>query len=202
MSVFTSEVFECSGVSAYKIPPGDTSVSNWSICGKNLVWTGKVRLLEQEEMSDSPLTPLNRLRLKLELIIVDRPANHATGELEIDQVWGEVWYNPQHRLDKEQVPPFVETIVTSDSYRMFKVIAQIPGTGYVIPKEHPIQVALGIKFNDKIDAYTFKDRIVSYQRRFQSYVEQYNYDKDMEELVESQREMSLEEEEFGDFVGS
>lgn len=226
----SSEVFECSDVSVFKIPPGDLSITDWNKYEKTPVWSGHLKMIEEETFPDSidtqlspqyPPLPIDRIRLKLELfnVIGSGPSKKT------QQLWALVWYNPIFEI---QVPPGgaisnkEETIQRTDSYRLLKIIAQIPGSQYIGSKNNneSIQIALGLRFGDKIDAYTFIERLTSYKKLFNSYVEQYKYELDMLALSQQLSNLSLngtpadefddtnnydhndnDNDDFGDFVG-
>ncbi|CUM64600.1 uncharacterized protein PRCAT00002208001 [Priceomyces carsonii] len=105
--VLSTMLFESSGVSVFKIPPGKISLTNWNLDLANIIWKGDLRLIEQEVLSNemdlfslyntkggdddtSPTMPFKGLRLKLELFQVLNLADNRTA----DEVWAEVWYNP------------------------------------------------------------------------------------------------------------
>lgn len=185
-----SNLFECSKVSVFKIPPGNISLSQWSIYESNVVWKGGLRLIEQHQETQSEvLPPRDVMRLKLELFNTSR----AQG----DSVWGIVYYNPQEDATKQ------ETIQRSESYKFFKIIIQIPDSLYYNnPGDSVTQVGLGLTFHDKIDAYTFIEQLIAYQKLYQGYVQQYNHDININQLILQQESLSLDsDDEFGDFVG-
>lgn len=231
----SSEVFECSDVSVFKIPPGDISMTDWNKYETNTVWRGNLKIIEEESFPEStdtdsdphpPALPIDRIRLKLELFnnLMSGPGKRS------NELWAQVYFNPAHEIKVAvNSDPEIqeETIQRTDSYRLFKIIAQIPGSQYIGSKDQNecIQVALGLKFGDKIDAYTFIERLTSYKKLFQSYVEQYKYELDMinmaslnlndknpepapgindndkNYLTNYDNEINDNDDDFGDFVG-
>ncbi|EGV65473.1 hypothetical protein PSN45_002608 [Yamadazyma tenuis] len=224
LETISTDVFECSAVSVFKIPPGNLSITEWNKYESSTIWSGCLRVLEEETYIEedeteeihlsgapprirSPSFPVDRIRLKLELY------NEVDAKSEL---WAVVWYNPIHELDGQLVQ--LESIQRTEAYRLFKIIVQIPGSKYTgsNPHEDLVQVALGLKFDDKLDAYTFIERLNSYQKSFHSYVEQYKYELEMGQLAEDSKHLSLDasdetnelsdddndqEDDFGDFVG-
>lgn len=217
IEIVSSEIFECNAVEVFKIPPGEITLNQWTNYESNTVWRGSLRLIEQESFptekaiddieledsqnSDLPILPINKIRLKVELFNTNNDDN---------LLWGQVYYNPLINIKDDLIEvidtkessgepststdiPQIETIQRTHSYRLFKIIVQVPGTNYSPNKydDKLIQVALGLKFDDKIDAYTFIERLQSYKKLFTSYVEQYNYDIEMLQLTTKQSNMSL-----------
>ncbi|CAH6718498.1 hypothetical protein CLIB1444_01S08086 [[Candida] jaroonii] len=218
IEVLSSEIFECTAVEVFKIPPGEITLNQWTNYESNTVWKGSLRLIEQEsfptegvnyeigedasQISDLPILPIDKIRLKIELFNTIDDDN---------LLWGQVFYNPLIDIKDDLIEVIdtspsnttgegiesssdvqIETIQRTHSYRLFKIIVQIPGTNYSPNKQDKlIQVALGLKFDDKIDAYTFIERLQSYKKLFKSYVEQYNYDMDMLKLTTKQNDLSL-----------
>lgn len=230
MSVQSHETFLANNVSVFKIPPGEISLSKWNIEKENMVWKGNLRLCEQEVTeSDLPKSsPFEGLRLKLELYNHEKLTLLLEDFVEVENnvPWAEVWYNPFRESDLQYkiANDGEDTItVTPQSSRYYKIITQLPGTGY-----HPmessshtkgciLQIALGLKFEDKFTAILFAETLATYRRRFRNYQDKYLYDKHLlllqrrimdglripeEELREPTPLSDIEDEEFGSFVGS
>lgn len=204
-TIHTTDLLECPEVCVFKIPPGNLSISQWSKLETSSIWTGALKLVEQhlqdEDDDDGDGSfdginddlPTNRMRLKLELF----------NKVDSQSIpWATVWYNPPADLnDNFQI----ETIQKTQSIRLFKIIAQIPETEY-FEKNDQLQVALGLKFHDKIDAYTFIERLQTYQRIFNSYTEQLKFETEMSQITSQQEQLKIDDdnddnEDFGDFIG-
>lgn len=222
MSVLNNTLFEADGVSALKIPPGKASLARWNTDPSNVVWKGSVRLIEQEMAETSgPSAMFEGLRLKLELFnhdpsLLSDPANNLVP-------WAEVWYNPL--VDANNgfciANDGEDTIcVTEESARYYKIITQLPGTGY-----HPLnngsnptglilQVALGLKFDDLFTAVSFAEALGIYRKRFNSYQDTFLYNQHLSDLqqkiiddlilpkTEKSETPDFDDDEFGGFVGS
>lgn len=222
MSVVSHLLFETHNVVAFKIPPGKISVSNWS--KDSIVWKGSLRLLEQETVIEENAAPYMGLRLKLELFNKEKLTLLLEDFTEVDNdvQWAEVWYNPRD----EGAPGFCvandgeETIEITESPKYYKIITQLPKTGY-----HPLegeskgstlQVALGIKFEDSFSAVSFAESLGIYRRRYRTLEEKFHYDKHLltlqqrirnglgvsDDEKESTPASDFDDDDFGNFVGS
>lgn len=224
MSVLNNTLFEAHGVSCLKIPPGKPSLAKWNTDPSNVVWKGSVRLIEQE-MTDAsgPSAVFEGLRLKLELY------NHHPSLLP-DQTdtcipWAEVWYNPVAEANNGFciANDGEDTIsVSPESSRYYRIITQLPGTGYhpLHTESNPsgliLQVALGLKFDDLFTAVSFAEALGIYRKRFNSYQDTFLYNQHLSDLqqkiiddltlpthvVEKSDTPDFDDDEFGGFVGS
>lgn len=197
MSIVSNQLFSTHNIVVFRIPPGELSLSKWNTDKSNIVWKGSLRLTEQELIEDDDLDniePCQLLRLKLLLYNKDRssPLLEEFIGSEKDSPWAEVWYNPfpEADIDYSIANDGEETIqMTPDSPRYYKIIAQLPGTGY-----HPfnttddsskhtlLQVALGLRFEDSDAAISFADSLSVYRRRFRAHQEKFMYDKHLVSL--------------------
>lgn len=226
MSVVSNQLFLAHNIVVFKIPPGELSLSKWNTDRPNIVWKGSIKLIEQEVVDDSDTPePYQVLRLKMLLFNEDKSSllqedfDHSGKE----SPWAEVWYNPfpEANIDYSIANDGEETIqMTPDSPRCYKIIAQLPGTGYHpfrssdSDKHSLLQVALGVKFHDSEAAYSFSDALAVYRRRFKAHQEKAMYDKHLESLQQSIRSrLSLadddpkdssasDDDDFGSFVSS
>lgn len=239
MSLLSHQIFLANHVSVFKIPPGEISLSKWNAAPENVVWQGHLRLLEQEVEDSSSSAPLQGLRLKLELYNHEKLTQVLEDfvEVENDTQWAEVWYNPfkESELHYKIANDGEDTIqVTPQSSSYYKIITQLPGSGY-----HPLnlenegansesatgserkggvlQIALGLKFDDKFTAILFSEALATYRRRFRNVQDKNLYDKHLltlqrkimeglriqeEDLREATPMSDFEDDEFGNFVGS
>lgn len=119
--IVSTVLFESNNVNVFKIPPGDVNLSKWNLKRDNVIWTGNIRLIEQELINDHTdvwdistpfgetneidpqnipqptlIKPYNGLRAKLELYNkeVIPPTVGSLTTITKDVTWGEVWYNP------------------------------------------------------------------------------------------------------------
>lgn len=224
MSVLSNTLFEAHGVSALRIPPGKPSLSKWKTDASKVVWKGSVRLIEQEMTEiTGPSAIYEGLRLKLELY------NHSSHLLPDSPdalvPWAEVWYNPWAETSNQFciANDGEDTIsVSAESNRYYKIVTQLPGTGY-----HPwkcqssqsgliLQVALGLKFDDAFAAISFAEALGIYRKRFNSYQDTYLYNQHLSDLQqkiiddlvvsrntpEKSDTPDCDDDEFGGFVGS
>lgn len=184
-NVISTILFESDHVIIFKIPPGD----EWDLKQTNIVWQGRLRLIEQESIQEEPsndiIKPFDGLRAKIELF-----NRLPTG----DEIWAEIWYNPVCQLESDVslANNGQETIQLKNSSRFYKIIAQLPGSGYHPLrhnyKDNHVQVALGLKFNDTHLAISFQESLMIYKRRFRNYEDQYQSDinqKDQLHLMKS-----------------
>lgn len=261
-NIISTKLFETDGVSAFKIPPGIPTLSKWNLDNNSIIWTGNLRVIEQELITDGitdafPLPedslfsegdflsqsqripkPYNGLRLKLELYnTVSIPPN--VGSLTTtnkDLVWAEIWYNPAplndsdnsffgiNNHDMDQDVSFdsegdlgenhtsnncsyaianngEETIQTTESSKYYKIIGQIPESGYhpfdpkhLLEELGPVkvlQVALGLKFDESFNAVSFAESLGIYKRRYRNFEDQYNYEFNLLSLENSLKKLSL-----------
>lgn len=202
----------------------------------------QLSLFHHRDTDDAHIKPFRGLRLKLELFNVDNclvvPPNDFG--LEDTATWAEVWYNPllveQDDTDIEPNHYFIannrqETIqMTPQSSKFYKIIVQLPGSGYhpFLEEEQSaqdgllLQVALGLKISENFAAISFSESLSLYRRRFKNFVDQYNYELRLSEIEDKQKHLSLirdtgdqfqtdepvdieeddhdEEDDFGDFV--
>lgn len=162
----------------------------------------------------APIKPYKGLRLKLELFNFNdslvAPPNES--RMEDEKIWAELWYNP---LPKEQDKSELdlaeysiannkqETIqMTPQSAKFYKIIVQLPGSGYhpFIQEEEQIedgyllQVALGLKISENFAAISFSESLSIYRRRFKNFVDQYNYELRLSEIEGKQKHLSINTE--------
>lgn len=239
MSVLSHQIFQADHVAVFKIPPGEILLSRWKTDPENIVWQGSLRLLEQEVELDANDSSgeQNLLRLKLELYNHEKLTQFLEDfvEVENDMQWAEVWYNPflESELHYKIANDGEDTIrVTPQSSLYYKIIAQLPGSGYHplecdnfnveneedkenTKKAGVLQIALGLKFPDKFTAVLFSEALAMYRRRFRSVQDTKLYDKHLlvlqrkitglrieDELKEATPMSDFEDDEFGNFVGS
>jgi hypothetical protein len=157
--IVSTVLFESNNVNVFKIPPGDVNLSKWNLKRDNVIWTGNIRLIEQELINDHTdvwdistpfgetneidpqnipqptlIKPYNGLRAKLELYNkeVIPPTVGSLTTITKDVTWGEVWYNPI-AADAEFLisNDGLETLqMTRESPKYYKFIVQLPGSGY------------------------------------------------------------------------
>lgn len=223
MSVLNNTLFEAHGVSALKIPPGKPTLANWNTDSSNVVWRGSVRLVEQEMTEASgPSAMFEGLRLKLELYNHD--ASLLPDPADTCVPWAEVWYNPLAESNNQFciANDGEDTIcVSAESARYYKIITQLPGTGYH-PLKHEsketgliLQVALGLKFDDLFTAISFSEALGIYRKRFNSYRDTFLYNQHLSDLQQKiiddlilpkkavkSDTPDFDDDEFGGFVGS
>lgn len=222
MTVISNSLFSTHNVVVFKIPPGDISLSKWNTTNSNYIWKGSLRLIEQEMVQDD-IAPYKGLRLKLELFNNEKLTLLLEDftEVETEVQWAEVWYNPPLDGGFSIANNGDETIkMTPESPKYYKIITQLPGTGYhpfEVPAKDPIlQVALGLKFEDSFSAVTFVESMGIYRRRFRNVQDKYQYDKHLltlqqkilsglrvqDESREPTPGSDFDDDDFGNFVGS
>lgn len=151
-------LFECENVSVFCIPPGEILLSKWNIDESNVLWRGKLRLVEQEFNGwdeEEELTEFETwgkddfeklylgLRLKLELYNDQDKGENIWGDGTKEQIWAEVYYNPRGECSKKEniakdgkgsyyiAKNLQETIeMTPQSSKFYRIIVQLPGSGY------------------------------------------------------------------------
>lgn len=230
MSVSSHQTFVANHVSVFKIPPGEVSLARWNTDKDNIVWKGSLRFYEQEVTDSDSGSPsvFEGLRLKLELFNHEKMTLLLEDFTEVDNKvpWAEIWFNPFQECDMNYTIANngEDTItVTPQSARYYKIITQLPGTGY-----HPIaadpdskgcilQIALGLKFEDNFTAILFAEALATYKRRFRNYKDQLLYEQHFlqlqkkimhglripeEELREPTPMSDFEDDDFGNYVGS
>lgn len=242
MDIISTTLFEAQGVSIFRIPPGEVSLSKWNLKDSNTIWKGDMRLIEEElvqedidvfsqnanaEVGSSTtmdkkqskvaeadlalIKPYKGLRLKMELFNVSNslvvPPNDS--RMEELAIWAEVWYNPLgDESDDQKTNQYSianngqETIqMTPQSARYYKIIVQLPGTGYhpflhedeqTSQQDNLVQVALGLKISENFAAISFSESLSIYKRRFQNFVEQYQYELRLSEAQNKQKHLSLD----------
>lgn len=176
-NVISTVLFESDSAAVHKIPPGD----KWELNEKSEIWKGSLRLIEQEiifDENDSESANIDGvrsafegLRAKIELYNINNNE---------DVVWGEVWYNPVLRDSKGAriANNGQETIQMRHSMRDYKIIGQLPGSGY-----HPImndetdsnpniQIGLALRLEQFL-AISFLESLSLYKRRFKNYQDQF-----------------------------
>ena len=214
----SKQLFQCGGVSLYKIPHNSTCVFNWNLDNSKRVWQGNIKFFEQistnsdstkaetsgvsyEHRSDGDdnkfiVEPF--LGSQSKLLFYNR-----LEEAQLEPIWGETWHIPLSQTEDSHLSLTGNTqlhmkrvnkishdgrdtiIKTSDSDRHFKVIVQLPGSGY-----HPyideddydgsvVQVALGLEFRDLDQAYRFGEVLEEYDSRYGNLQRQYYYDRMM-----------------------
>lgn len=241
--IISTLLFESTNVSVYRIPPGPLLLSKWNLKELNVIWTGSLRLVEQEMIRDNvdlfalfpesqakegnenkanlkmPNKPYECLRAKLELYntVYVPPGVGSLITTKKDVVWAEVWYNPipELVLAESSIEEYFkiandgeETIqMTTESAKFYKIIAQIPGSGYhplcelenisstKDDKELLVQVALGLKFEETFDTITFSESLNIYKRRFRNFEDQYHYELKVLELEQLLSNITLTDSE-------
>ncbi|EGW34386.1 uncharacterized protein SPAPADRAFT_134485 [Spathaspora passalidarum NRRL Y-27907] len=217
----TRQLFQCGGVSLYKISPGATSnINSWDLTDSNQVWSGFMRFCEQEaqeeystgdtqlagltvESSSSSsgeykkymVEPFQNLRAKIEFY-------NRSPDSGVEEIWAETWYNPLVSIEYDNTMKLSDlahlemkrlhtiahdnkdTILEVDnSDRHFRVVVQLPGTGYhpyLEEDEHDsdlIQVALGLQIKDLKQAYRFAECLEVYNSRYGYAQHSYYYDR-------------------------
>ncbi|GEQ71099.1 hypothetical protein JCM33374_g4780 [Metschnikowia sp. JCM 33374] len=221
--LISNVLFESDGISAFKISPGPVSLSTWQ--SKPIVWKGSVRLVEEEQTSVTPETaPYTGLRLKLELYnknAQDAVSGHFR-ESENSVSWAEVWYNPFSGTDlayKISNDGSDTITMTPESSKYYKVITQLPDTGYYpLPtseKGFLLQVALGLQFDDSFTASSFSESLSIYRRHFRNFQEKFLYDNNigseeskmlmkltLPNKVTTAHDEDTDDDDFGNFVES
>lgn len=226
--VISTVLFECKNVNAYKIPPGNVSLSKWNLLDQNIVWRGSAQLIEEEVIDDEleAFAPVpdkwsggdmqahgrqgdhleQGLRLKLVLYNNKRSSENCDEHI----AWAETWYNPLSVEGDEQASDKIyiandrqETIQATESRGYYKIISQLPGSGYHPylgetywdeSENAPLQVALGLRFADSFDAISFSESLALYKRRFKNFEEQYQYEKKLLEIEKKLRNLSLDDD--------
>lgn len=279
--VIATKLFETKGVSAFKIPPGQSSLNKWNLNGSNIIWTGNLRVIEEELITDDVelfstlpsglsdessvlyddikhrdaptpgflkapqneekevVKPYKGLRLKLELYntMTVPPSVGNLTSVKKDLIWAEVWYNPdpmphsqdflsddnndgtydEHDYTYSIANNGQDTIQMTESPKFYKVIAQIPGSGYhpFDPKQVSndekiistdsidindksiddkiIQIALGLKFDESFGAVSFAESLGIYRRRYRNFEDQYKYELNLLEIEKHLRALTLDD---------
>lgn len=203
------ELFLSWDVALYKIPPGEPSVSLWNLDRKNVIWRGRLVLLEEyhdssddEEPSQAELAQggSQRLLCKLELYNVvsnqdtengDRLWNTQAATQSDDssdtdhqrsQLWAEVWFVPQDEIYGDTIHMCVE------SPQYYRVIAQLPGSGCTGGGD---KVALGLKFRDRAEGMIFGESVNIFQRRYRDW----KGDHEMDDLLRKLALLTLQDKE-------
>lgn len=220
----SSTLFQTSTAYVFKIPPGSPKLGNWTT--SDVVWKGSLRVIEQEDTEVSERSRVSGLRLKLELY------NNETLNLLLEDFfrvhkeipWAEVWYNPflESGLGFVIGNDGQDTIMTTpESSKYYKIITQLPRSGYH-PFKPPekgflLQVALGLKFGNSSDSAAFSESLAIYRRRFRNYHEPALYEKQLHDLqLRVLRDLCLaldeertptpmsdfDDDDFGNFVGA
>lgn len=222
--LITNTLFHTDAAQVFKIPPGSTSLLKWNT--SKVVWSGSMRLVEQEDtdVADSA-APHTGLRLKLELYNREHISLllEDFSEIDAEVPWAEVWYNPFAECDVAYAiaNDGSDTIaMTAELAKYYKIITQIPGTGYhplqTAQKGSLLQVALGLKFEDSFSAVSFLESLATYKRHFRKYQDKYSYDKHLSTLQQKIREnlrmplddlrentpSDYDDDDFGNFVGA
>jgi len=165
----------------------------------------------QKDSEAAPIKPYKGLRLKLELFNFNNslvvPPNES--RMEDEKIWGEVWYNPLPAEEDNSEVDFTqyciannreETIqMTPQSVKFYKIIVQLPGSGYhpFIQEEEQVedgyllQVALGLKISENFAAISFSESLNIYRRRFKNFVDQYNYELRLSEVESRQKLLTI-----------
>lgn len=198
----------------YRIPKADALATAWNASKPNWVWKGCLRLLEQERTS-SDAQPHEQLRLKLELYKREKITllSESFAEITNEIPWAEVWYNPfqGHEQPYRIANDGSDTItVSSRSSRCYRLIAQIPGTGYHAyevnsgSKSSVLQVALACQFEDSFAAGSFSESLALYRRRFAAFQDRFHYDQHLSSLrhrIDNMRFSSPDPDDDGDVNG-
>ncbi|ODV82137.1 uncharacterized protein CANTADRAFT_35300, partial [Suhomyces tanzawaensis NRRL Y-17324] len=136
--------------------------------------------------SPDPSPPHQGLRAKIELFNTQTipPSVGSLTSVRKDTQWAEVWYNPIDRIASEGIKIAnngQDTVQITESSRYYKIVAQLPQTGY-----HPraiddddldlLQIGLGLKFRESYQAISFSESLNLYRRRYRNFEEQYNSD--------------------------
>lgn len=257
-NIIATKLFETDGVSAFKIPSGSPTLSKWDLSGNNILWTGCLRAIEQELVTDSltdalPLPnqslfsggdyldssrnipkPYNGLRLKLELYntVTVPPTVGSLTTTTKDLVWAEIWYNPAPLKDTDNSYFGInsdlgdanegdlgvelksgssytianngeETIQGTESSKYYKIISQIPESGYhpydpTHGSEKVLQVALGLKFDESFNAVSFAESLAIYKRRYRNFEDQYNDEHNLLFIETNLKKLTLSNNEYED----
>ncbi|KAK6456510.1 uncharacterized protein RJT20DRAFT_135262 [Scheffersomyces xylosifermentans] len=262
--IISTVLFQSTNVAIYSIPPGELSLSKWDLKESNIIWTGHLRLIEEEVIRDNvdlfasfpdalhnhnqvdasvwddsgvhgdshtedverlhggrqqekrPSKPFECLRAKLELYneVVIPPGVGSLTSTKKDVIWAETWYNPSPILAEDLGADEYfkianngqETIqMTKESSKYYKIIAQLPGSGY-----HPftkdnvqgfdddngmlLQVALGLKFYESFDNISFSESLNIYKRRFRNFEDQYRYELKLLEIQQKSSVLSINDQ--------
>lgn len=151
-------LFECENVSVFCIPPGEILLSKWNIEESNVLWRGKLRLVEQEFSGwndEEELAEFEKhgnddfenlyfgLRLKLELYNDQDKEKNIWRGCTKGRIWAEAYYNPRGECSEKEnltkdgkgsyyiAKNLQETIeMTPQSSKFYRIIAQLPGSGY------------------------------------------------------------------------
>lgn len=220
----SSVLFKSNTASVFKIPPGSPSLANWTTTDE--IWKGSLKVIEQEDTEVDEDERACGLRLKLELYnkVTLNLLLEDFSEVDKETPWAEVWYNPFSGSDFDYAisNDGKDTILsTPESSKYYKIVTQLPGTGYhpfQIPGKGPLlQVALGLKFEDLSDSAAFSESLAIYRRRFLNYHDTALYEKqlhDLQQRVLTDLRLSLDEfreptplsdfddDDFGNYVGA
>ena len=172
----------------------------------------------EKDSEVAPIKPYKGLRLKLEFfnfkdsLVV--PPNES--RMEDEKIWAEVWYNPLPAEEDNSGVDFTqyciannreETIqMTPQSSKFYKIIVQLPGSGYhpfiqeeeQIEEGYLLQVALGLKISENFAAISFSESLNIYRRRFKNFVDQYNYELRLSEVESRQNLLSINNNDIPD----
>lgn len=145
-----------------------------------VVWTGDLRMLEQELIPKDLMgescdrfkyTPIQSHNLKIEFFKINAPVAD-----EGHDNWAIVYYNPEPKSHHDRH----DTTINSSTHcpNFYYITAQLPSSDYIDGPTHstlenPIQVALGLRFNNEGDAMEFRESIQAYDRRFESIQDDY-----------------------------
>lgn len=220
----SNTLFQTDLAQAFKILPGLTSLSHWHT--EKVVWKGAIRLVEQELTDvDGAHAPYEGLRLKIELYnrVPVSLLLEDFAEAETEVPWAEVWYNPfaECELAYSLANDRSQTIaMTPELPKYYKIITQLPGTGYHplegLERGTELQVALGLKFDDLYTAVSFSESLGIYRRHFRNYQDKFCYDRHLltlqqkiraelrlpDDLREHTPASDFDDDDFGSFVGS
>ena len=163
---------------------------------------------EDERDGSKLVKPFHALKLKLVFF----------NKIEEEFVpWAEVWYNP---LDKPGENFSIakngeETIqLALENCQNFKIIAQLPGSGYHPIEQHPVstavesnitQIALELRFSKEEQGMSFLGALDRYHANYSSVLETYLYEEQLAKTADLRLDSGIEDDEldddgFGDFV--
>lgn len=164
------------------------------------LWEGNLRVVQEEDEEPASVLPYNSLRLKLEFL-----SSSSSGSA--SPLWAETWYNPRRKIPgsgftiANNGDETIELLL--ENCRSFKVIAQLPGSGYnpiddiailSLPSSyspgsstHTVkQVALEFRFEDELEGWAFLEVLDRYHGSYAAVVDSYH---DNTELLEAQVKM-------------
>lgn len=153
--------FQAHRVKAFRIPPGDPAQDHWDKHCNDILWTGSLRVLTEL----GPMWP--SARIKVELFNNRKFLNQQS-----EVPWAETYYVPLLKDGSVYVAnDHMETVTRTDSPHIFRVVLQLPGTGFhPFTDEHNkksmLQVALGLKIESLEVANKFAkslDSIAGYE---------------------------------------